>query len=158
MAGETTITVIGNLTSDPELRFTTSGQAVCNFTVASTPRTFDRDTQEWKDGETLFLRANVWREAAEHAQESLAKGMRVIVAGKLKSRTFDTKEGDRRTVFEIDVEELGPSLRSATAVVTRQRKDGGTRTAAAAASEPGWGWNDAAGTAEPARQAADPPF
>lgn len=123
MAGETIITVIGNLTADPELRFTPSGQAVCNFTVASTPRAYDRDTQDWKDGETLFLRCNIWRESAEHAAESLAKGMRVIISGRLKSRTFESKEGERRTVMEIDVEDVGPSLRHATATVTRHRKD-----------------------------------
>lgn len=125
MAGETPITVIGNLTADPELRFTPGGSAVCNFTVASTPRAFDREANDWKDGETMFLRASVWREAAEHCAESLGKGMRVIVAGRLKSRTFETKDGDKRTVFEIDVDEVGPSLRYAQATVTRQRRDGG---------------------------------
>ncbi len=113
MAGETTITVIGNLTTDPELRFTPSGSAVANFTVASTPRTFDRQSNEWKDGETLFLRASVWREAAENVAESLTKGMRVIVSGRLKSRSYETKEGEKRTVVELEVEEIGPSLRYA---------------------------------------------
>ncbi|MEW1986581.1 single-stranded DNA-binding protein [Pseudarthrobacter oxydans] len=113
MAGETTITVIGNLTSDPELRFTASGSAVANFTVASTPRTFDRQSNEWKDGETLFLRASVWREAAENVAESLTKGMRVIVSGRLKSRSYETKEGEKRTVIELEVDEIGPSLRYA---------------------------------------------
>ncbi|WP_306874248.1 single-stranded DNA-binding protein [Arthrobacter bambusae] len=113
MAGETTITVIGNLTADPELKFSPSGSAVANFTVASTPRTFDRQSNEWKDGETLFLRASVWREAAENVAESLTKGMRVIVSGRLKSRSYETKEGEKRTVIEIEVEEVGPSLRYA---------------------------------------------
>ena len=110
MAGETTITVIGNLTNDPELRFTPSGSAVANFTIASTPRTFDRQSNEWKDGETLFLRAAVWREAAENVAESLTKGMRVIVTGRLKSRSYETKEGEKRTVIELEVDEIGPSL------------------------------------------------
>lgn len=113
MAGETTITVIGNLTNDPELRFTPSGSAVANFTVASTPRTFDRASSEWKDGETLFLRASVWREAAENVAESLTKGTRVIVSGRLKSRSYETKEGEKRTVIELEVDEIGPSLRYA---------------------------------------------
>lgn len=113
MAGETTITVIVNLTSDPELRFTPSGSAVANFTTASTPRTFDRQSNEWKDGETLFLRASVWREAAENVAESLTKGMRVIVSGRLKSRSYETKEGEKRTVIELEVDEIGPSLRYA---------------------------------------------
>src|SRR5688572_17053883 len=126
MAGETTITVIGNLTSDPELRFTPSGSAVANFTIASTPRTFDRQSNEWKDGETLFLRASVWREAAENVAESLTKGMRVIVSGRLKSRSYETKEGEKRTVIELEVDEIGPSLRYANAKVNRtQRSSGG---------------------------------
>ncbi|KHL02497.1 single-stranded DNA-binding protein [Sinomonas humi] len=119
MAGETTITVIGNLTQDPELRFTPSGSAVANFTIASTPRSYDRQANEWKDGETLFLRASLWREAAENIAESLTKGMRVIAQGRLKSRTYETKEGEKRTVVELEVEEIGPSLRYATARVSR---------------------------------------
>ena len=126
MAGETVITVIGNLTADPELRFTPSGAAVANFTVASTPRTFDRQTSEWKDGEALFLRCNVWRQAAENVAESLTRGSRVIVSGRLKQRSFDTKEGEKRTVIELEVDEIGPSLRYATAKVTKaNRGDGG---------------------------------
>ena len=124
MAGETTITVIGNLTSDPELRFTPSGSAVANFTIASTPRTFDRQSNEWKDGETLFLRASVWREAAENVAESLTKGMRVIVNGRLKSRSYETKEGEKRTVIELEVDEIGPSLRYANAKVNRTQRSG----------------------------------
>jgi single-strand DNA-binding protein len=122
MSGETTITLIGNLTSDPELRFTPSGSAVANFTVASTPRTFDRQSSEWKDGETLFLRAAVWREAAENVAESLTKGMRVIVSGRLKSRSYETKEGEKRTVIELEVDEIGPSLRYANAKVNRTQR------------------------------------
>lgn len=125
MAGETTITVIGNLTNDPELRFTPSGSAVANFTIASTPRTFDRQSNEWKDGETLFLRAAVWREAAENVAESLTKGMRVIVTGRLKSRSYETKEGEKRTVIELEVDEIGPSLRYANAKVNRTQRSGG---------------------------------
>jgi single-strand DNA-binding protein len=122
MAGETNITVIGNLTSDPELRFTPSGSAVANFTIASTPRTFDRQSNEWKDGETFFLRASVWREAAENVAESLTKGMRVIVTGRLKSRSYETKEGEKRTVIELEVDEIGPSLRYANAKVNRTQR------------------------------------
>lgn len=122
MTGETTITVIGNLTSDPELRFTPSGSAVANFTIASTPRTFDRQSNEWKDGETLFLRASVWREAAENVAESLTKGTRVIVSGRLKSRSYETKEGEKRTVIELEVDEIGPSLRYANAKVNRTQR------------------------------------
>ena len=125
MAGETTITVIGNLTNDPELRFTPSGSAVANFTIASTPRTFDRQSNEWKDGETLFLRASVWREAAENVAESLTKGMRVIVTGRLKSRSYETQEGEKRTVIELEDDEIGPSLRYANAKVNRTQRSGG---------------------------------
>ncbi|MBN3585330.1 single-stranded DNA-binding protein, partial [Algoriphagus aestuarii] len=119
---ETVITVVGNLTADPELRFTPSGAAVASFTVASTPRTFDRQANEWKDGETLFLRCSVWREAAENVAESLAKGMRVIVQGRLVQRSFETREGEKRTVVEMQVDEVGPSLRYATAKVTRTQR------------------------------------
>ncbi|MCA0253010.1 MAG: single-stranded DNA-binding protein [Actinobacteria bacterium] len=125
MAGETIITVVGNLTADPELRFTPSGAPVANFTVASTPRTFDRQSGEWKDGDAMFLNCAVWRQAAENVAESLTKGMRVIVQGRLKSRSYETREGERRTVFEIEVEEVGPALRYATAKVTRSSGGGG---------------------------------
>jgi single-strand DNA-binding protein len=125
MAGETTITVIGNLVDDPELRFTPSGAPVANFRIASTPRTFDRQSNEWKDGDTLFLSCAVWRQAAENVAESLQRGMRVIVQGRLKSRQYETREGEKRTVFEIDVEEVGPSLRSASAKVTKTTRQGG---------------------------------
>lgn len=125
MAGETVITVIGNLTADPELRFTPSGSAVANFTIASTPRTFDRQSNEWKDGEALFLRCSIWKEAAENVAESLTKGMRVVAQGRLKSRTYDTKEGDKRTVMELEVDEIGPSLKYANAKVNRTQRAGG---------------------------------
>ena len=119
MTGETIITLVGNLTADPELRFAQSGAAVANFTIASTPRAFDKQSNEWKDGDTMFLNCSVWRQAAENVAESLTKGMRVIVQGRLKSRSYDDRDGNKRTVFEVDVEEIGPSLARATAVVTR---------------------------------------
>lgn len=125
MAGETTVTIVGNLVADPELRFTPSGAAVASFRVASTPRTYDRQSGEWKDGEALFLTCSVWRQAAENVAESLQRGMRVIVQGRLKSRTYETREGEKRTVFEIDVDEVGPSLRSATAKVNRASRSQG---------------------------------
>jgi single-strand DNA-binding protein len=125
MAGETVITIIGNLTNDPELRFTPSGAAVANFTVASTPRTFDRQSNDWKDGETLFMRCSVWRDAAENVAESLQRGSRVLVTGRLRSRTYDTKEGEKRTVIEMEVDEVGPSLRYATAKVAKTTRGGG---------------------------------
>lgn len=125
MAGETVITVIGNLTGDPELRFTPSGAAVASFTVASTPRTLDKATNEWKDGEALFLRCSIWRQAAENVAESLQKGMRVIVSGRLQQRSYDTKEGEKRTVIELQVDEIGPSLKYATAKVNRTTRGGG---------------------------------
>jgi single-strand DNA-binding protein len=125
MAGETVITVVGNLVDDPELRFTPSGAAVANFRIASTPRTFDKQSNEWKDGDALFLSCSVWRQAAENVAESLQKGMRVVVQGRLKSRQYETREGEKRTVFEIDVEEVGPSLKYATAKVTRAARSGG---------------------------------
>ncbi|MEI2809635.1 MAG: single-stranded DNA-binding protein [Nocardioides sp.] len=125
MAGETIITVVGNLVDDPELRFTPSGAAVANFRIASTPRTFDRQSNEWKDGDALFLSCSVWRQAAENAAESLTKGMRVIVQGRLRSRQYETREGEKRTVFEIEVDEVGPSLKYASAKVTRAQRSGG---------------------------------
>ncbi|MGJ0118745.1 single-stranded DNA-binding protein [Williamsia sp. MIQD14] len=125
MAGDTILTVIGNLTADPELRFTPSGAAVANFTVASTPRMFDRQTNEWKDGEALFMRCSIWREAAENVAESLTKGARVIVSGRLKQRSYETREGEKRTVVELEVEEVGPSLKYATAKVNRASRGGG---------------------------------
>ena len=123
-AGDTTITMIGNLVDDPELRFTPSGAAVAKFRVASTPRYLDRQTNEWKDGESLFLQCQIWRQAAENVAESLTKGMRVILSGRLKQRSYETKEGEKRTVFEVEVDEVGPSLRNATAKVTKTSRQG----------------------------------
>jgi single-strand DNA-binding protein len=125
-AGDTNITVVGNLTDDPELRFTPSGAAVANFTVASTPRFLDKQTNEWKDGDALFLRCSVWRQAAENIAESLQRGMRVIVTGRLKQRSYETKEGEKRTVVEVEVDEVGPSLRYATAKVNKVQRSGGS--------------------------------
>jgi single-strand DNA-binding protein len=125
MAGETVITVVGNLTADPELRFTPSGAAVANFTIASTPRNFDRQTNEWKDGDTLFLNCSIWRQAAENVAESLQKGMRVVAQGRLKARSYETRDGEKRTVMELDVDEIGPSMKYATAKVTRVTRGGG---------------------------------
>ena len=125
MAGETTITIVGNLVDDPELRFTASGVAVANFRVASTPRAFDKQTNEWKDGESLFLSCSVWRQYAENVAESLTKGTRVIVSGRLKQRSYETNNGEKRTVFEIDVEDVGPALRNATAKVSKVNRSGG---------------------------------
>lgn len=127
MAGDTIITVVGNLTADPELRYTNNGLAVANFTIASTPRVFDRQSNEWRDGEALFLRASVWREFAEHVASSLQKGSRVVAQGRLKQRNYETREGERRTAFELEIDEIGPSLRYATAQVTRTSGGGGQR-------------------------------
>src|SRR5437764_2263659 len=124
-AGDVTITVVGNLTNDPELRFTPSGAAVASFTVASTPRFLDKQTNEWKDGDALFLRCSIWRQAAENVAESLQRGARVIVQGRLKQRSYETKEGEKRTVYEVEVDEVGPSLRYATAKVTKAQRSGG---------------------------------
>ncbi|MGR6964398.1 single-stranded DNA-binding protein [Geodermatophilus sp. URMC 61] len=160
MAGETVITVIGNLTSDPELRWTPSGAAVANFTIASTPRTLDRQTQEWKDGEALFLRCNVWRQAAENVAESLTRGSRVMAQGRLKQRSFETKEGEKRTVIELEVDEIGPSLRYATATVTKSTRShdrpgggGGDVAVAAGRGGPDDPWAASAGDLS-----EDPPF
>ena len=142
MAGETVVTVVGNLTADPELRFTNSGVALATFTIASTPRTFDRASNEWKDGEALFLRASVWREFAEHVASSLTKGSRVIATGRLKQRSYETKEGEKRSTIELEVEEIGPSLRYATAQISRSQSRGavagGAGAGSAAMAEP-WG-------------------
>ena len=145
MAGETPITVVGNLTADPELRFTPSGAAVANFTVASTPRTFDRQSNEWKDGEALFLNCSVWRQAAENAAESLTRGMRVIVSGRLKARSYETREGEKRTVFEIDVDEVGPSMKYATAKVTKTSRSGGGQGFQSGGSDDPWASNSGGG-------------
>jgi single-strand DNA-binding protein len=140
MAGETVITVVGNLVDDPELRFTPSGAAVAKFRVASTPRTFDRQTNEWKDGESLFLTCSVWRQAAENVAESLQRGMRVVVQGRLKQRSYDDREGVKRTVYELDVEEVGPSLRNATAKVTKTTGRGGQGNYGGGQQGGGSGW------------------
>ena len=140
MAGDTVITVIGNITGDPELRFTPSGAAVANFTVASTPRAFDRQSNEWKDGETLFMRCSVWRDAAENVAESLQRGTRVIVTGRLKSRSYETKEGEKRTVIEMEVDEVGPSLRYATAKVNKTQRGGGGGGGFGGGGQQGGGW------------------
>jgi single-strand DNA-binding protein len=163
MAGETLITVVGNLTADPELRFTPSGAPVANFTVASTPRTFDRASGEWKDGDAMFLNCAVWRQPAENVAESLTKGMRVIVQGRLRSRSYETREGEKRTVFEVEVEEVGPSLRYATAKVTRTSS--GNFGGGSAGGGSSWG-NNAGGSQErtagadpwASAQSEEPPF
>ena len=141
MAGETIITVVGNLTADPELRYTQSGLAVANFTIASTPRSFDRASNDWKDGEALFLRASCWREFAEHVAGSLTKGSRVIATGRLKQRSYETKEGEKRTAIELEIDEIGPSLRYATAQVTRASggsSSGGARPQGGAVADEPW--------------------
>jgi single-strand DNA-binding protein len=126
MAGDTQITVVGNLVSDPELRYTPTGVAVANFRIASTPRTFDRQSNEWKDGDSLFLTCNVWRQAAENVAESLQRGMRVVVQGRLHQRSYETREGEKRTVFEVEVDDVGPSLRNASAKVTKSNRSSGS--------------------------------
>ncbi|CAN5297212.1 single-stranded DNA-binding protein [soil metagenome] len=160
MAGETIITVTGNLTADPELRFTPSGAAVANFTVASTPRTFDKNTNEWKDGDALFLRCSIWRQAAENVAESLTRGARVVVTGRLKQRSFETKEGEKRTVVELDVDEVGPSLKYATAKVTKASRSGGGGFGSAGGSSNGAPGDDPWGQAPPAGgpMSDEPPF
>jgi single-strand DNA-binding protein len=155
MAGDTTITLVGNLVDDPELRFTTSGTAVAKFRIASTPRNFDRQSGEWKDGESLFLTCNVWRQAAENVAESLQRGMRVIVQGRLKQRSYETRDGEKRTVFEVEADEVGPSLKSATAKVNK--------TARSSTGGFGAGTDDPWATAAPVGAGAanttdEPPF
>jgi single-strand DNA-binding protein len=161
MAGETIITVVGNVTADPELRYTQNGLAVVNFTIASTPRSFDRASGEWKDGEALFLRASAWREFAEHIAGSLTKGTRVVAQGRLRQRSFETKEGEKRTSIELEIDEIGPSLRYATAQVSRAVKGSGAPAAPAAQpAADGWaatppaadGWNT------PGQYGEDTPF
>ncbi|MGF0114744.1 single-stranded DNA-binding protein [Promicromonospora sp. Marseille-Q5078] len=149
MAGETVITVVGNLVADPELRFTPSGAAVANFRIASTPRTFDRQTNEWKDGEALFLSCSVWREAAENVAESLTKGMRVVVQGRLTQRSYETREGEKRTVMELQVDEVGPSLRYASAKVTRAQRSGGGGGFGGGGGNQGGGYGGSQGGGQP---------
>jgi len=165
MAGETTITVIGNLTDDPELRFTPSGAAVAKFRIASTPRTLDRASGEWKDGEPLFLACSVWRQAAENVAESLQRGSRVIVSGRLRQRSYETKEGEKRTVYELEVDEIGPSLRYATAKVQKMSRSsgGGGFGASGGGSGGGFTGDDPWATAAPASSGGgnfdeEPPF
>ncbi|MEU9855120.1 single-stranded DNA-binding protein [Streptomyces sp. NPDC047974] len=164
MAGETVITVVGNLVDDPELRFTPSGAAVAKFRVASTPRTFDRQTNEWKDGESLFLTCSVWRQAAENVAESLQRGMRVVVQGRLKQRSYEDNQGVKRTVFELDVEEVGPSLRNATAKVTKttgrggQGGGGGFGGGGGQQGGGGWGGNSGGGQQQGGGAPSDDPW
>ncbi|HEV7208258.1 MAG TPA: single-stranded DNA-binding protein [Mycobacteriales bacterium] len=146
MAGETVITVIGNLTGDPELRFTPSGAAVANFTVASTPRMLDKATNEWKDGDALFMRCAIWRQAAENVAESLTRGARVIVSGRLKQRSYETKEGEKRTVVELDVDEIGPSLKYATAKVNKTTRGGGSGGFGSSGGSGGGGYGASTGS------------
>jgi single-strand DNA-binding protein len=169
MAGDTTITVIGNLTDDPELRFTPSGAAVAKFRIASTPRFLDKSSGEWKDGEPLFLSCNVWRQVAENVAESLQRGSRVIVSGRLRMRSYETKEGEKRTVIELEVDEIGPSLRYATAKVQRMSRSGGGGYGASGGNNSGGGGfaaDDPWATAAPAAASSsgggnfddEPPF
>src|SRR6201996_3484366 len=161
MAGETTITVVGNLTADPELRFTQAGAAVASFTVASPPRTFDRASGEWKDGEALFLRCSIWRQAAENVAESLTRGMRVVAPGRLKQRSFETREGEKRTVIELDVDEVGPSLRYASAKVNRTARGSSTGGGFGGSGGRGAPADDPWGSAPPAGDGGfsdEPPF
>lgn len=167
MAGDTTITLVGNLTDDPDLRFTPSGAAVANFTVASTPRFFDKQTNEWKDSEALFLRCSIWRQAAENVAETLQRGARVIVTGRLKQRSYETREGEKRTTFEVEVEEIGPSLKYATAKVTKTSRSGGSSGGSSGGNDPwatpaGPAGSDAGGVSDPwaapAGGSDEPPF
>lgn len=161
MAGETVITIVGNLTADPELRYTQNGLPVCNFTIASTPRNFDKQANEWKDGEALFLRASVWREFAEHIAGSLTKGMRVIAQGRLRQRSYQDREGNNRTAIELEVDEIGPSLRYATAQVTRATQGGGQRPQPQQSNDEPWQTRQPAqddGWATPGSFGDDTPF
>ena len=167
MAGDTVITVVGNLTADPELRFTPSGAAVASFTIASTPRTFDRNTNEWKDGEALFLRCSIWRQAAENVAESLQRGMRVVAQGRLQQRSYETREGEKRTVVEMQVDEIGPSLRYATAKVNRTQRgsssgggfgSSGSGGGTSAPADDPWGSAPVAGGGDSGGFSDEPPF
>ncbi|MGW3936468.1 single-stranded DNA-binding protein [Streptomyces phaeochromogenes] len=172
MSGETVITIVGNLVDDPELRFTPSGVAVAKFRIASTPRVFDKQTNEWKDGDSLFLTCSVWRKAAENVAESLARGVRVIVQGRLKQRSYEDREQVKRTVYEIDVDEVGPALARATAKVTKNAPGGGQRAASAPTDDPwatskpadgqaqggGWGGGQQQPAAQGANYSDEPPF
>ena len=155
MANDTQITVVGNLTGDPELRFTASGQAVANFTIASTPRSFDKNRNEWVDGEALFLRCSIWRQAAENVAESLIRGSRVIAQGRLVQRSYETKEGDKRTVIELQVDEIGPSLTWATAKVTRAGRTSSGEAARSPQADP---WGSAPAASSGGSYTDEPPF
>ena len=164
MAGETIITVVGNLTADPELRFTPSGAAVANFRIASTPRTFDKQTNEWKDGEALFLRCSIWRQAAENVAESLQRGMRVVAQGRLKQRSYETREGEKRTVVEMEVDEVGPSLKYASAKVNKTQRGssgggfGGSGSGGGGGNDDPWGSAAPAGGGSAEGFSDEPPF
>ena len=158
MAGETVITVVGNLVDDPELRFTPSGAAVANFRIASTPRTFDKQSNEWKDGEALFLSCSIWRQAAENVAESLQKGMRVIVQGRLGQRSFETREGEKRTVIELEVDEIGPSMRYGVAKVQKAARGGDQRGVKPARGGSSGGYDDPWGGGQGQPVEAEPPF
>lgn len=155
MSGETIITVVGNLTADPEVRFTQGGAAVCGFTVASTPRTYNKNTSEWEDGQALFMRCTVWRQVAENVGESLTRGMRVIVQGRLTQRSYDTKEGEKRTVVEMQVDEVGPSLRYVSATVNKVAREKGNYQPATVADDP---WGSAPAPAAASGFGGEPPF
>jgi single-strand DNA-binding protein len=156
MSGETTITVIGNLTDDPELRFTSNGTAVAKFRIASTPRTLDKASGEWKDGEPLFLACNIWRQPAEHVAESLQRGARVIVTGRLRQRSYETREGEKRTVIELEVDEIGPSLRYATAKVQKMSRSSGSGSSGGGGQSTGGGFDDPWATSSPQARGAAP--
>jgi len=158
MAGDTVITVVGNLTGDPELRFTPAGAAVANFTIANTPRTFDRPSNEWKDGDTLFMRCSIWREAAENVAETLTKGTRVIAQGRLVQRSYETREGEKRTVVELQVEEIGPSLKYASAKVTRAQRSGNGGSSGGSSGAPADDSWATAGPTSTSSFADEPPF
>ncbi len=159
MAGDTGITLVGNLVDDPELRFTTSGAAVAKFRIASTPRTFDRQANEWKDGEALFLTCNIWRQAAENVAESLQRGARVIVHGRLKQRSYETREGEKRTVYEVEVDEVGPSLRNATAKINKTSRSGGSFGGGSTGGDDPWASATPSPNGDGAPAASDePPF
>ncbi|QVQ51318.1 single-stranded DNA-binding protein [Spiractinospora alimapuensis] len=158
MAGDTPLTLVGNLVDNPELRFTQNGAAVARFRVASTPRFYDRQSGEWKDGEALFLTCNVWRQAAENVAETLQRGMRVIVQGRLRQRSYETQQGEKRTVYEVEVDDVGPSLRSATASVTKTSRPGGQGQGGRPQGNAGPPANDPWGSAPSAEPNAEPPF
>jgi single-strand DNA-binding protein len=158
-AGDTQITVVGNLVDDPQLRYTPTGQAVCNFRVASTPRKLNQQTNEWEDGDSLFLTCNVWRQAAENCAESLQRGTRVIVSGRLRQRSYETKEGEKRTVYEVEADEVGPSLRNASAKITKTTRSGGASNGGSRSGGSGDPWAaQSSGGANTSNFSNEPPF